>query len=117
MFDDFYGSRFTTDNDFYGGANGRRLYPTPSRQHLLSLLAACGRDDLGVAPSWGSSSQGLTQTQLFASLMRTVDATYSINNEDTLRQYISQYLKGERTNSKTYYPSKNPASEVEPITG
>ena len=72
---------------------------------FLFLLRAA-RDDLGVAPSWGSSSQGLTQTQLFASLMRTVDATYSINNEETLRQYISQYLKGERTNSKTYYPFK-----------
>jgi hypothetical protein len=72
---------------------------------FLFLLRAA-RDDLGVAPSWGSSSQGLTQTQLFANLMRTVDATYSINNEDTLRQYISKYLKGERTNSKTYYPFK-----------
>lgn len=72
---------------------------------FLFLLRAA-RDDLGVAPSWGSSSQGLTQTQLFASLMRTVDETYSINNEDTLRQYISQYLKGERTNSKAYYPFK-----------
>lgn len=72
---------------------------------FLFLLRAA-RDDLGVAPSWGSSSQGLTQTQLFANLMRTVDATYSVNNEDTLRQYISQYLKGDRTNSKTYYPFK-----------
>lgn len=72
---------------------------------FLFLLRAA-RDDLGVAPSWGSSSQGLTQTQLFANLMRTVDETYSINNEDTLRQYISRYLKGDRTNSKTYYPFK-----------
>ena len=69
-------------------------------------MLRAARDDLGVAPSWGSSSQGLTQTQLFASLMHTVDSTYSINNEDTLRQYISRYLKGERTNSKTYYPFK-----------
>lgn len=72
---------------------------------FLFLLRAA-RDDLGVAPSWGSSSQGLTQTQLFASLIRTVDPSYTVNNEDTLRQYISQYLKGDRTNSKTYYPFK-----------
>ena len=73
---------------------------------FLFLLRAA-RDDLGVAPSFGSSSQGLTQTQMFANLMRTVHSTYTVNNEDSLRQNISKYMKGKLTNSPTYYPFKN----------
>jgi len=75
---------------------------------FLFLLRAA-RSDLGVAPSWGSSAQGLTQAQLFANLMRTVNSTYSVNNEDSLRQYLSKYMKGERPNSKTYHPFKEAA--------
>ena len=71
---------------------------------FFMFLLRAARDDLGVAPSWGSSSEGLTQPQMFANLMRTVDATYTVNNEESLRQYISQYMKGTRTNSPTYYP-------------
>lgn len=75
---------------------------------FLFLLRAAKRE-LGVAPSWGTSSQGLTQTQLFISLMRTVAPTYQVPNEGTLRQYISQYLKGDRPDSPTYYPFKTPS--------
>lgn len=73
---------------------------------FLFLLRAA-RQGMGVAPSWGTSSNGLTQTQLFAALMRVVQPSYTIPNEDTLRQYISQYMKGDRTDSKTYYPFKS----------
>jgi len=75
---------------------------------FLFLLRAA-RSDLGVAPSWGRSSQGLTQAQMFANLMRTVCPTYSVTNEDSLRQYLSKYMKGERTHSSTYYPFKDAA--------
>lgn len=73
---------------------------------FLFLLRAA-RNDLSVAPSWGSSSKGLTQAQMFASLMRTVCPTYSVTNEDSLRQYLSKYMKGDRTHSSTYYPFKD----------
>ncbi len=75
---------------------------------FLFLLRAA-KQELGVAPSWGTSSQGLTQTQLFISLMQTVAPTYQVPNEGTLRQYISQYLKGDRPDSPTYYPFKTPS--------
>ena len=75
---------------------------------FLFLLRAA-KQELGVAPSWGTSSQGLTQTQLFIALMQTVAPTYQVPNEGTLRQYISQYLKGDRPDSPTYYPFKTPS--------
>ena len=75
---------------------------------FLFLLRAA-KQELGVAPSWGTSSKGLTQTQLFISLMQTVAPTYQVPNEGTLRQYISQYLKGDRPDSPTYYPFKTPS--------
>ena len=75
---------------------------------FLFLLRAA-KQKLGVAPSWGTSTQGLTQTQLFMALMQTVDPTYQVPNEGTLRQYISQYLKGDRPDSPTYYPFKTPS--------
>ena len=55
---------------------------------FLFLLRAA-KQELGVAPSWGTSKKGLTQTQLFMALMQTVDPTYQVPNEGTLRQYIS----------------------------
>lgn len=75
---------------------------------FLFLLRAA-KQELGVAPSWGTTSSGLTQAGLFAALMRTMQSDYTVPNEKTLGQYISQYLKGERTNSGTYYPFKSAA--------
>lgn len=46
---------------------------------FLFLLRAA-KQELGVAPSWGTSTQGLTQTQLFMALMQTVDPTYQVPN-------------------------------------
>lgn len=76
---------------------------------FLLFLLRCSKNELGVAPSWNSSANGLTRPELFKCLMRTVDVNYKPAKEETLSQYLSQYLKGTRTNSPEYYPFKDPA--------
>ena len=72
------------------------------------LLLRAARSELGNAPSWRSSAEGLTQTQMFAGLMRICNPSYAITNEGSLMQNISRYMKGTLTNSPTYYPFKSP---------
>lgn len=73
------------------------------------LLLRAARSDLGVAPSWGNSSEGLTRPRFFADLLRIVCPSYKVSNEKTLGQYLSQYLSGSRTTSPTYFPFSEPS--------
>ena len=96
--------------------NNPEMNPMPQNFHprlrgnvFLLFLLRCAKNELGVAPSWGSSTNGLTRPELFMCLMRTVEPTYKPVNDITLRQYLSQYLNGTRPNSPEYYPFKDPA--------
>lgn len=68
------------------------------------LLLRAARQEMSRVDVFQGASRGLTQSQLFAALMRTVRPTYTVKVESTLQQYLSQYLEGERIDSNAYYP-------------
>lgn len=109
LFDDFYRKMFDCYYEFFdlNGAGFMCFTPRLRGNTFFLLVLQAGKNELGIAPSWGCSSEGLTRSQLFADLIRTVSPSYRVVNEKTLMQYLSQYLDGSRPSSATYYPFKD----------
>ena len=69
----------------------------------LVLLIRAARSEFGNSPSWGRSSNGLTRSALLADLM-TILGDETLTTQNTLSSYMSSFLNGSRSYSKTYFP-------------
>ena len=69
----------------------------------LVLLIRAARSEFGNSPSWGRSSNGLTRSALLADLM-TILGAETLTTQNTLSSYMSSFLNGSRSYSKTYFP-------------